>query len=96
MVAAIGFGIGGESLRRYRDYKQRRADSPYAERNAGFWTDRRILWTEAAIVFTALAPLAGMAALFTFPNFWKAALVVWVYAALSLLLLRGMNRVQGP
>lgn len=54
-VAAVGAGIGGEAIRQYRKFKNRRALLPASERNGGFWTDRRLLYVEAAVVFGILA-----------------------------------------
>lgn len=52
-IACIGFGAGSVAISNYRSFKHRRADTPPAIRNAGFWTDSRLYHAEA--LFAALA-----------------------------------------
>lgn len=60
-VAAIGFGAGGEGIRRYRAFKNKRRETPYAERNSGFWTDRKLYASEAILSAAFLAaPWSGI------------------------------------
>jgi hypothetical protein len=50
----------GFLLRRYQRFKYRRRHTPYAIRNAGFWTDKRIYLAEAATAaLWAAAPVTG-------------------------------------
>lgn len=94
-VAAIGFGVGGEVLRRYRGFKARRRSTSRNVRNSGFWTDGRIYHAEAAfaalafaIPFCIIVPALALDR----PNgflYSYAALIV--YALLVYLLIRGMN-----
>lgn len=50
MIASVGFGAGAEAMRRYRGFKATRRARPYDERNAGFWTDRKIYQAEYAFM----------------------------------------------
>lgn len=50
LIAAAGFGAGGEAMRQYRGFKARRRLRDYSERNSGFWTDRRIYGAEYAFM----------------------------------------------
>jgi hypothetical protein len=99
-IACVGFGFGGEAIRRYRAFKHRRRETPEHIRNAGFWTDARIYHTEAigaamgaAIPFSAIIPLMVSDRtkwwLYSYP-------ALLGYALLTYLIIRGMNvgRVQ--
>ncbi len=94
-IAAIGFGLGGEALRRYRGFKARRRSMPRHERNAGFWTDKRLYQAEGLFAAGAFgAPFSVAIPLLAADreNFWfytYPALIV--YVLLIYLLMRGMN-----
>ena len=98
LIACIGFGAGAEALRRYQQWKSRRRDRPYAERNAGFWTDGRVYLAEAAVVFVFIAPPFTFLVfvLSTNQGLWQAMLGMLAYVAFGFLLMRGLNRYQGP
>lgn len=94
-VSAIGFGAGGELIRRYRAFKHTRRTLPVYQRNAGFWTDARLYHTEAlfsacflALPFCVIIPLVAADRddfwLYTYP-------ALLVYALGVYLLIRGMN-----
>jgi len=78
LIAAIGFGVGGELIRQYRRYKARRRERSFAERNAGFWTDRRVYRAEALFCAAAMAfPFTAIIL-----AVWTNGSVVAVYAAI--------------
>ncbi|HEU5018596.1 MAG TPA: hypothetical protein VFT69_11575 [Pseudolabrys sp.] len=92
-VAAIGLGAGGEAIRRYRAFKQRRRGIPYAERNAGFWTDKRLYLSEAAFsaLVAALPFTAIILAVATNNNLWFVYLAIVAYAFFIFLMMRALN-----
>lgn len=96
IVAAIGFGAGAEGLRRYQRWKSRRRDQPPHVRNAGFWTDARLLWAETVIVFALVAAPFTAATMLSSWSVSRVYFVLLAYVAFSFLLLRGLNRYQGP
>lgn len=87
VVIAAGFG------QYYRSYKYRRRQRTYAERNAGFWTDRRLVRVEAA----ACTLLAGMPMMIIIPvvvfsqPIWAGYLATLSYPMLIWLLMLGLN-----
>jgi uncharacterized membrane protein YbhN (UPF0104 family) len=49
LTSCVGFGAGGEAVRRYRSFKQKRRTLTFSERNAGLWTDGRLLAAEIVV-----------------------------------------------
>lgn len=92
-VAAIGFGVGGELIRRYRAFKARRREVPYAERNAGFWTDRRLYLSEAvfAAAVSGLPFTAIILAVSTNNSLSAVYLAMLSYAFFIFLFMRALN-----
>lgn len=92
-VAAIGLGAGGEAIRRYRAFKQRRREMPYVERNAGFWTDKRLYLSEAAFcAIAAGAPFTAIVlAVWTNGRFEYVYLALLAYAFFIFLMMRALN-----
>ena len=91
--ACIGFGMGGELIRRYRAFKHRRRQQPYAVRNAGFWTDRRLIRAEAIVcALVACGPwtIIILAVAIDRP-IWIGALATLSYAGFIWLLMAGLN-----
>lgn len=92
-VAAVGFGAGGEAMRRYRKFKNRRRETPPAVRNAGFWNDSRIYHAEA--IFTALAFLGPWTLIILAVNtnryLWWTMLAVLGYPVVIYVFMRSMN-----
>lgn len=92
-VAAIGLGASGEAIRRYRAFKQRRREMPYADRNAGFWTDKRLYLSEAA--FSALAAALPFTAIIGMTSAGRPIWVMYIgllaYAFFIFLMMRALN-----
>lgn len=93
LIAAIGFGAGGEAVRQYRGFKARRRAAPYEQRNAGFWTDKRVYLAEA--VFCAAAMAIPFTAIVLFMSIGRPIWVGYVgllgYAASVFILMRSLN-----
>lgn len=97
LIAAIGFGAGGEALSRYQLWKSRRRARPHTERNAGFWTDGRVYLAEAAVVFAVTAaPFTMLVFMLSFRSLWLAQIGMLAYVGFGFLLMRGLNRYSGP
>lgn len=92
-IAAIGLGAGGEMIRRYRAFKQSRREMAYAERNAGFWTDKRLYLSEAAFCAAfAAAPFTGVISLSSADRpMWVMYIGLLVYAFFIFLMMRALN-----
>lgn len=61
VIGCAGAGVASAAIGKYRNFKWRRFQKPYALRNAGFWTDGRIIRTEAVICALVLAiPWSGI------------------------------------
>lgn len=93
VIAAIGFGAAGEAIRRYRMFKAKRRARPIAVRNAGFWTDLRLL--EAEVVVTSSALGAAWTPIILAVN--TNRVIEWTYVSVVLfpigvyLILYGLN-----
>jgi hypothetical protein len=92
-VAAVGFGAGGEAMRRYRRFKNRRRTIPREVRNAGFWTDGRLYLAE--LVFSAMLLAipwtAVLMAVATNHNLWLNFVALLTYPAAIFIFMRNMN-----
>ena len=93
LIACIGFGFGAEAVRRYRAFKTRRWEQPAQQRNAGFWTDRRLYRAEAAFCALSLgAPFTGIIlAVWTNQRFETAYLAVVAYPLAIYVLMSSLN-----
>lgn len=92
-VGTAGAGAASAGIAMYRNFKWRRLQRPYEERNAGFWTDHRIIRAEAIFCAFALAiPWSGIL-WFTAPGkgieFTYAMLVAYPFGIW--LLMRGLR-----
>lgn len=94
LIACIAFGAAGEAFRRYRAFKSARRSLPPQQRNAGFWTDGRLIRAEAAfftiafaIPFTAIAMLVG-----TNGSVYASFAVLLAYAGMIWLVVSGLNK----
>lgn len=97
LISAVGFGAGAEALRQYQAWKSRRLDRPREVRNAGFWTDKRLLWTETWLVFGIVGLPFTVLAMASSWSLWQSYGVLLAYAGFSFLLVRGLNRYDpGP
>lgn len=95
LISAVGFGAGAEALRQYQAWKSRRLDRPREVRNAGFWTDKRLLWAETWAVFAFVAAPFTAFMWIARPDLTYFGLLA--YAGFSFLLIRGLNRYDpGP
>lgn len=85
-VAAIGFGAGGEAMRRYRRWKRTRVE-------AGFWTRRRLYLAEFAFcaAFVAIPWTAFVVLIPAGRPMWVAYPILLTYAGMTLLWMRGLN-----
>lgn len=92
-IAAIGFGAGWEALRRYREFKARRAIIPYITRNSGFWTDLRLYRAEA--IFSSIAMGAPWTAIIlavsTNGNLWLTYASVLAYTGAVYILMSSLQ-----
>jgi hypothetical protein len=95
-IASIGFGAGAEAVRRYRLFKARRRGLPTAERNAGYWTDRKLYRVEAIVAAIVLAiPWTAFAILIPINRpVWVMSLVLLSYALAIYILLSNLNRAE--
>lgn len=93
LIAAVGFGAGGEAMRRYRRFKNDRRAMAAAYRNAGFWTDRRLYRAEATFAALALAvPWTALVLLIGADRpIWVTYILLVLYPAAIYLLMRNMN-----
>lgn len=95
LISVVGFGAGAEAARQYQQWKTRRYER--ADRNTGFWTDKRILWCETCLVFAVVAAPFTIIIGFAFDRgLMLPYVMILVYAAFSFVLLRGLNRPYGP
>lgn len=92
-VGAFGAGAASVAIRGYRNFKARRLQKPAHVRNAGFWTDRRIIRTEVIVCALVLAiPWSAITALTTASWGIEAAYILLVLYAFGIwLLMRGLR-----
>lgn len=91
--ATIGIMVAAGFGQYYRSYKYRRRQRPYAERNAGFWTDRRLIRIEALLCVL----LAGVPWTIIIPTvvidqpLWAGYLATLSYPFFVWILMLGLN-----
>lgn len=92
-VGAFGAGAASVAIRGYRNFKARRLQKPAHVRNAGFWTDRRIIRTEVIVCALVLAlPWSVIvAAVGTNYNLYANYIVIAIYPFGIWLLMRGLR-----
>jgi len=95
LISVVGFGAGAEALRQYQQWKTRRYER--TDRNVGFWTDARVLWVEAIVVFAIAAiPFTIIVLMMSDRGLSFSYAGLLAYAVFSFTLLRGLNRPYGP
>ncbi|HEX8412856.1 MAG TPA: hypothetical protein VF637_03100 [Sphingomicrobium sp.] len=94
LIASVGFGTGMEGVGQYRRFKARRRIQAFAERNSGFWTDRRLYRAEASLAAIALAmPWTAFAVFIPIDRpMWVMTLVLLSYALAIYVLISNLNR----
>lgn len=92
-IGAAGAGGASVAIRGYRNFKARRLRKPAHIRNAGFWTDRRIIRAEVIVCALVLAiPWSVVvAAVGTNYNLYANYIVLVIYPFGIWLLMRGLR-----
>jgi hypothetical protein len=92
-VGAFGAGAASVAIRGYRNFKARRLQKPAHVRNAGFWTDRRIIRTEVIVCALVLALPWSAVIWITSSNrgLWTIYLLLVAYPFLIWILMRGLR-----
>lgn len=92
-ISAVAFGAGGEIVRRYRDFKTKRALLPWDERNAGLWTDRRLILAEGAVVIPLVGlPFTAFVLLISADRPFEVAYgIMMLYAVICFLFVQGLQ-----
>lgn len=92
-IGTAGAGAASVGIASYRNFKWRRLQKPWDVRNAGFWTDRRIVRTEVIVCALIMAiPWTGICAFtFTRNDFLIDYILIALYPFLIWLLMRGLR-----
>lgn len=96
IIASVGAGIGFELIRRYRGFKTRRRSLPAAQRNGGFWNDRRLYLAELVFaVLTVSVPFSVIIVLTSIDRpLWAPYACLLAYSALVFLLMKSLNTAE--
>lgn len=100
-IGTAGAGAASVGIASYRNFKWRRLQKPWGVRNAGFWTDRRIVRTEVIVCALVLAIpwTVIIMAVGTNGNLYANYLTLALYPFAIWLLMRGLRAEfadQGP
>ena len=89
----VGMGFLCDLIRQYRGFKHRRRARPYVERNAGFWTDRKIIRVEAVFCCLWVAvPWSGIILFVALDRpIWVLYLCLLTYALAVWVAMAGLN-----